>query len=111
MFNITLYNIVNGAGWESAGTSLGSAAAIASGSVMAARLGIVGLFFLIAIIRKWGGEEIDVEFSFLWSLVLGLGIYLLLITLFGSTKIAFIGGLVGSLIGGYGTGFLFGDGD
>ena len=77
---------------------------------MGARLGIVGLFFLIAIIRKWGGEAIDVEFSFVWSLILGLGLYLVLITIFGSMKIAFVGGLIAGVLAGYGAGF-FGGGD
>ena len=104
-----VYNIMTCSGFGD-GTALGSAVGVAPGGCMGARLGIVGLFFLIAVIRKWGGEEMNIDFSFLWSLVLGLGTYFILVTIFGSTKIAFIGGLITGIIGGYGTGYFFGDG-
>jgi len=107
MLNITIYNLATGSGFGT-GTAMGEAVAIAPSSLIGARLALVGLFFLIAIIRKWLGEEINVDFDFMWSLILGLGVYVLLITFFGSIKIAFIGGLIAGLIGGYGLPYFFG---
>lgn len=105
---IHLYNIISCGGFGD-GSALGSVA-IASEECMVARLAIVGLFFLIAIIRKWGAEEWDIDFSFWWAQGLGIGAYFVLITLFGSLKWAFLGGIVGALIGGYLIGQLTGEG-
>ena len=104
-----LYNIISCSGFGE-GTGMG-AVGIAPSACMGARISIVGLFFLIAFIRKWGAEEWDIEFSFMWSLIMGLGLYFILITLFGSLKIAFLGGTVAALAGGYGIGQIAGDGD
>jgi len=105
---ITLYNIINCVGFGDGLTESGGY--IAPEGCMGARLGIVGLFFLIAILRKWGGEEMDIDFSFLWSLVLGLGVYFVVVTLTGSLKWSFLAGIVGSLIGGYLFGQFMGEG-
>jgi hypothetical protein len=88
------YNILNCAGWETTGF-------MTFGPCMKARLGLVFLFFIIALIRKWGGEEMGIGFSFLFALILGIVPYLIIITIFGSMKLAFLIGIVGSLIGGY----------
>lgn len=97
------YNLLTCSGWEAKAGSY-----IASGACMKGRLGIVFLFFLIAIIRKWGGEEAGLSFSFMFALILGLGAYLIVIFLTGSLKFAFIIGLVGALAGGYGGGMFLG---
>jgi len=107
---ITLYNMLSCSGWEG-GQALGDAVGVAPEGCMAGRLGMVGLFFLTAIVRKWGGEEMDIDFSFLWSLVLGIGAYLILIALTGSFKWSFLAGMIGMLIGGYLIGQFTGDGD
>jgi len=101
-----LYNILSCGGFERTGTSY-----VTGGGCMTGRLGLVVLFFLIAIMRKWLGEEMGIAFNFLLSLVVGLGGYLVVITIVGLTKWAFLAGLVGSIAGGMLGGLLFGGGD
>jgi len=96
------YNVLTCAGWEQTG------GLVASFPCMKARLGVVFLFFIIAIIRKWGGEEIGLEFSLLFALILGILPYFIIVTLFGSFIWAFIVGILGGIIGGYGAGVMFG---
>lgn len=98
------YNLISCAGWEAGSGWFGS------GACIGARLGIVLLFFIVAIARKWLGEEMGLNFSFLWALVLSLVPYFLVITIFGSAKIAMLVGIIGLLIGGFGVGYLFGSG-
>jgi hypothetical protein len=54
-------------------------------------LGLVILFFVSAVCRKWIGEEGQIEFS-----------YILIITFTGSMRFALIGGLIGCGAGGFG---------
>lgn len=97
-----VYNLLSCGGFDTSGfMDFG-------GACMSSRLGIVLLFFIIAIVRKWGGEEMGFNFNFLFALILGLFPYIIIITIFGSMKIAFLIGLVGMLIGGYGVGMFFG---
>jgi len=81
------------------------------GACAGARLAMVGLFFLNALVRKWGGEEVGLEYNF-WA---GLGgafvAYLIPLLFTGNVKISFVIGIVGMLIGGYGYGAFFGGGD
>jgi len=79
---------------------------IAGGDCLKIRIGFILLFFLMAICRKWGAEEIGIDFSLLFSLVLGLFGYGLVAILFGSFKVAFVVGLIGGLVGGYGAGLM-----
>jgi|TARA_R100000750_G_scaffold3588_1_gene2934 uncharacterized membrane protein len=95
-----VYNIISCAGFVAG-----------SGGCMKSKLGFVLLFFIIAILRKWGGEETEIQFSFLFALILSLFPYLIIVTILGSMKIAMITGLVGGVIGGYGAGRLFTGGD
>ena len=97
------HNIISCSGWED-----GAGNWIASAPCMKSRIGLVFLFFVIAIIRKWGGEEAGVNFNFVLSLIFGLAAYILVIFLTGNFKIAFVVGLLLSLIGGYGGGMFFG---
>lgn len=100
------YNILSCKGFETA-DSLG----ISFGPCAQAKLGIVILFFITAIVRRWGGEELDVDFSFAGGLIGGLFSYFIIISIFGLFKVAFIIGIVGMLIGGYCGGLIFGDGE
>lgn len=100
------YNIISCAGFASEAGGW-----VASADCLKGRVGIVFLFFLIAIIRRWGGEEMGFEFSFLIAIILGLLVYFIVITITGSFKIAFGLGLVASLLGGYGGAIFFGGGE
>ena len=97
------YNLLTCSGWEGKVASY-----IGSSGCIKSRLGIVVLFFIIAVMRKWGGEEIGLDFSFVGALLFGLLPYFLLVTFFGSFKIALVAGLVGAVIGGYLGGAIFG---
>lgn len=79
------------------------------GPCMMGRLGLVILFFITALVRKWGGEEINVPFSFMWALILGLGSYLISIIFLGSFKIALIIGFAAMLFGGYALAYFMGE--
>ena len=91
-----LHNILTCSGWE--GSTGGF---VASAPCMKSRIGVVILFFILAIIRKWGGEEAGMPFSLLFSLIGGLGSYVVLVFLFGSFKLAFLIGLLGGVGGGF----------
>lgn len=101
-----VYNLLNCAGWEATGTGW-----IGSIPCIKARLGIIFLFFGIAFLRKWGGEELGMSFSFLFALLLGIIPYFIVITIFGSLGGALGIGALGALIGGYGGGMFFGGED
>lgn len=96
------YNPLTCSGWIAEGTGW-----VATSDCMKARLGFVLLFFIIAVIRKWGGDEVGISFSFLFALICGMLPYLIILIIFGSFKIAFIIGLGGALAGGYGGGLFF----
>lgn len=98
-----VYNLLTCGGWEG---KVGSF--VASSDCLMSRLGLVILFFFIAIVRKWGGEEMGIEFNFIFSLVFGIIPYILIVFLVGSFKIALVAGIAGSLIGGYGAGVVGG---
>ena len=95
-----MYNPMTCSGWTTA------AGWVASGDCFKVRIGFIVLFFIFALCRKWGGEEVGIEFSLLFSLVLGLFSYGLIAIIFGSFKFAFLVGLIGGLVGGYGSGLL-----
>ena len=80
------------------------------GDCAGARVALVGLFFINAIVRKWGGEEIGVEYNF-W---LGLGGaflgYFIVILFTGMIGLSMIIAIVAMLIGGYFGGSIFGGG-
>ncbi len=73
-------------------------------------LGVV-LFFLLAMVRKWGGEMMGLSFSLLAAAVVGMGVYLIVISLFGNVGIAFGIGLLAGVAGGYVGGIFFEGGE
>ena len=99
-------NLLTCAGFE--GAQKASAVSFVAGECIKARLAIVFLFFIVAVLRKWGGEEIGINFSFLWGIILGIGGYIILISIIGSFKLAFALGVLLALAGGYGFGMFFG---
>ena len=102
-----MYNIISCSGWSADAV----ATWVGSGPCIKARLGLVILFFIIAIVRKWGAEEWGFDFSFLGGLIFGFGGYFLVVTIFGTFKWALLVGIIGSLVGGYGGGMFFGGGE
>jgi len=98
-----IYNLLSCSGFTE-----GAGGWVASTGCLQGRIGLVLLFFIVALVRKWGGEEIGMDFNFAFGLILSLIPYLLVITFFGSFKIALVIGLVGMLAGGYGGGIIFG---
>jgi len=99
------YNLITcqGGTWAStAGSYIGSSDCIKS------KLGLVILFFIICMVRKWGGEEMGLDYNFLFGLIFSIIPYLVVITIFGSFKIALVVGLLGGIVGGYFSGMIFG---
>lgn len=106
---MALTNLLTCAGFE--GVQKSGALSAVAGDCIKARLAIVFMFFFVALVRKWGGEELGMDFSFLFGLIGGIAAYVLLITLTGSLKFSFGIGLLIALVGGYGGGAVFGGGD
>ncbi len=103
---LQLHNIVSCKGFETA-EKLG----LTFGPCAQAKLGIVLLFFINAIIRKWIGEEMGVEYSFWGGLGGGFIAYFIVITIFGHFLAALIAGLIGMAVFGFLGGMIFGGGD
>jgi hypothetical protein len=81
------------------------------GGFSMAWIGVVILFFIIALTRKWIGEEMGMPFSFIGGLVVGILPYFLAIYFTCSYKIALVIGIVGAAIGGFLLENVFGGGD
>lgn len=104
---MALYNLMSCKGFiDETITSVG----LNFGACMQARLIVVILFFINAFVRKWGGEELGVDYNFWYGMVGAFLGYLIPLTIFGSIKISFLIGLVAMLFGGYGLGAVFGGG-
>jgi len=101
-----VYNIISCKGWETA-TSVG----LSFGTCMIAKLLLVVLFFALALIRKWGAEIMGISYSFLLSLIAGLAVYLIMVTIIGNPGISLGIGLVAGIAGGYLGGMFMPDGD
>lgn len=97
-----VYNVLSCSGFAE-----GTAGWMASGGCFQSRIGFVLLFFVLAIVRKWGAEEWGISFSFLISLVAGLLLYFILVTFTGSFKFSFGIGLIIGILGGYVGGLFF----
>jgi len=80
------------------------------GACAGSKLSMVALFFLNALVRKWGGEEVGLDYNF-WAGLGGafLG-WIIPTVLTGNLKLSFVIGLVAMLVGGYGAGMFFGGG-
>jgi hypothetical protein len=102
------HNIMTCGGWATKATAMGPVGLDIGGPCSMAKLGLVLLFFIVALTRKWGGEEVGLDFNFWWSLGLSFLAYFLVVTFTGSTQVAMFAGIVGMLIGGYAIGFLLG---
>jgi hypothetical protein len=103
---LKLYNVISCKGFETA-ESVG----ISFGPCAMAKMGFVLIFFINALVRKWGGEEAGLDYSFIGGLVGGLVSYFIIISFLGSFNIALIVGLIVMALGGYLGGSLFGGGE
>jgi len=81
------------------------------GPCFSAKIGFVILFFLIAVIRKWGAEEWGIDYNFWLSLIAGLLSYFIVVTIIGNFKISFAIGLAVAVVVGYGAGYFIGGSD
>jgi len=104
---MALYNLLSCKGFvEETITSVG----LNFGPCMQGRLMIVFLFFINAFVRKWGGEEIGVDYNFWFGLIGGFLGYIIPLTIMGNLKISFLIGLGAMLFCGYGLGAIVGGG-
>lgn len=99
---LKLYNILSCKGFE-----LSEGTGISFGPCAQAKVGLVLIFFVNALVRKWLGEEAGFEYSFFGGLFGGLIPYFITITLLGNFKFAFIIGLIGMGIVGFLGGQIF----
>lgn len=97
--NFTLHNMMSCDGFT---TDIG-------GGCTMAWVGMVILFFIIALVRKWIGEEMGIGFNFWAGIVGGYGAYIIIISIFGSMTWALIAGVIGMAIGGFLLGIFMGD--
>ena len=103
---IQAYNMLSCKGFEESekiGLSFGACAQ--------AKLMAVVLFFINAIIRKWVGEEMGVDYSFFGGLAGSMLAYIVIISITGNVLISFIVGIVGMGVGGFLGGRIFGGGE
>ena len=56
---MTLYNLLSCKGFE-----VVDKVTLSFGPCASARLGLVGLFFINALVRKWDGEEMGLDYNF-----------------------------------------------
>lgn len=96
--NFTLYNVVTCKGFS---TELG-------GGCTQVWLMATLLFFIIAIIRKWIGEAMGIDFHFWLAIAGGMSAFIIIASIFGSAIWAFVAGLIGMIILGFGGGAFFG---
>lgn len=104
-----LYNLLSCKGFIT--EEITSKVSLNFGACASARLILVLIFFLNAIVRKWGGEEVGLEYNFWSGLIGGILGYLIPLMFTGNIKISFVIGLVAMLLGGYLGGSIFGDGE
>lgn len=81
------------------------------GDCAGARLALVGLFFLNALVRKWGAEEIGVEYNFWLGLAGAFLGYIIVITISGMIGLSMLIGIAAMLVGGYFGGSILGGGE
>lgn len=98
-----LYNLINCKGFIESNEKLSMDI---GGPCSSAKLILVALFFINAFIRKWGGEEVGLDYNFWGGLIGSMTGYIILITFTGKLGLSFIVGLIAMLIGGYGSTYI-----
>lgn len=64
-------------------------------------LGMVALFFVIILARKWLGTEMGIAFSSIGAFVGGYAAYLIMVTITCAFKWSFVAGVIGFIAGAY----------
>ena len=103
-----LYNIISCGGF---GEQTDKISFDVGGPCSSAKLVLVAIFFINAIVRKWLGEEIGIDYNFWGGLSGGTVGYIIPLTFTGNIGLSFIIGLVTMLVGGYGLSYIFGGDD
>lgn len=98
-----LYNILSCKGFE-----VSEKVGISFGPCAKAKIVAVFLFFIVALVRKWVGEEMGVDFSFIGGILGALVPYMIVVSLTGSVLISFLAGIVGIVVFGFLGGKIFG---
>jgi hypothetical protein len=96
---MVLYNIMSCSGFADHGIL---------GSCSQSWLVLALMFLIAAIIRRQTDDGVlsGTPFFFPGALIAGIGLPILAITLFGQAKYAFLAGLIGIAIGGFGIAFM-----
>ncbi len=71
------------------------------GELGMAWLGMVFLFFVIILARRWLGEEMGIGFSTIGAFVGGYLTYIIVVSITCTFKWAFFAGIVGFIVGAY----------
>jgi len=100
-----VYNPLTCAGWQTA--EAGTRMAMGGPCMMSKLLAVI-LFFIFALVKKWGGEEMGLEFSLVASAVVGIAVFMIIVIITGGIKIPLIIGLLAGIAAGYGGGAIFG---
>ena len=93
---LKFYNILSCKGFESS-----EGMGLSFGPCFEAKIGLVIIFFVNALVRKWLGEEAGYDYSFFGGLFGGLIPYFIVISVLGNFKIALIIGLIGMGLVGF----------
>jgi hypothetical protein len=76
-----------------------------------ARIGIVLLFFIVALARKWVGREMGLPFNEIGGWGGTFALYLIVLFFTGSVKWSFVFGIIGLVVGGFLIGYFTGGED
>ena len=104
-FHLIRYSIMSGCGFGVDGKC-----GFSTDFIMA-WIGLAVLVLVFMIAKKWLGEEEIVGYSYHWlASLMGILIYILIVSIFGNYKISLIVGLITMFAAGFAGGSLFGTG-
>jgi hypothetical protein len=88
------YNLATCAGWMSESDGFG----IGSGDCIGARIMLVLLFFIVAVVKKWvlGDDEVF-SLNMVWGILFTFLPYIIIVSLTGAMKWSFVGSLIGGI--------------
>jgi len=80
------------------------------GDFSMAWLGLVMLFFIVVLGKKWLGEEFDLPYNTIGGFVGAFVPYLIVITTSCIPKWSLLAGILGWIVGAFASGYVIGDG-